>query len=40
VEWQQSPETLLGNVMQLRAVLEETLEQLDREVNPLVVRRA
>jgi histidine phosphotransfer protein HptB len=40
VEWQQSPETLLGNVMQLRAVLEETLEQLDREVNPLVARRA
>jgi histidine phosphotransfer protein HptB len=27
-------------VMQLRAVLEETLEQLDREVNPLVARRA
>jgi histidine phosphotransfer protein HptB len=39
IEWQQSPADLLHNVVQLRSVLEGTLEQLDREVNPLLVRR-
>jgi histidine phosphotransfer protein HptB len=40
IEWHQSPEALLANVIQLRTVLEGTLEQLDREVSPLVARRA
>jgi histidine phosphotransfer protein HptB len=40
VEWHQSPADLLQNVVQLRSVLEGTLDQLDREVNPLIERRA
>jgi hypothetical protein len=40
VEWHQSPESLIENVIQLRATLEETLDQLDREVSPLIARRA
>jgi histidine phosphotransfer protein HptB len=40
VEWHQSPESLIENVIQLRVALEGTLEQLDREVSPLVARRA
>jgi hypothetical protein len=40
IEWHQSPEALIENVVQLRVALEGTLEQLDREVSPLVARRA
>lgn len=39
VEWHQSPDSLIATVMQLRGVFEESLAQLEREVNPLVVRR-
>jgi histidine phosphotransfer protein HptB len=40
VEWHQSPDTMLEQVLQLRITLEATLEQLDREVNPLIARHA
>ena len=40
VEWHQSPESLIAPVMQLRSIFEDSLAQLEREVNPLVVRRA
>ena len=39
VEWHQSPESLIAPVMQLRSIFEDSLAQLEREVNPLVVRR-
>jgi histidine phosphotransfer protein HptB len=39
VEWHQAPELMLEPVMQLRAAFSETMAQLEREVNPLLVRR-
>ena len=39
VEWHQSPDSLIAPVMQLRAIFEDSLAQLEREVNPLVARR-
>jgi histidine phosphotransfer protein HptB len=40
VEWHQSPDVLLEPIMSLRALFDDTLRQLEREVNPLVNRRA
>jgi histidine phosphotransfer protein HptB len=39
VEWRQSPEILLEPVMQLRALFEDSVQQFDKEVNPLMTRR-
>jgi histidine phosphotransfer protein HptB len=39
VERQESPETMLEQVVQLRPLFEETLALLQREANPLVERR-
>jgi hypothetical protein len=40
VEWHQTSDILLEPVIALRAAFEDTLEQLQRDVNPLVMRRA
>jgi histidine phosphotransfer protein HptB len=40
VEWHQTPDNMIEQVLQLRSILETTLDQLDREVNPLVARNA
>ncbi len=40
VEWHQAPDVLLEPVMALRAAFEDSLRQLERDVNPLVMRRA
>ena len=40
VEWHQAPDSLIAPVLQLRSIFEESLAQLEREVNPLAVRRA
>ena len=39
VEWRQSPEVLLEQVMLLRRHFSDTVAQLDREVSPLMARR-
>lgn len=39
VEWRQAPDALLEPVMALKAHFAETLELLDREVNPLLAKR-
>ncbi len=40
VELHQAPDGLLEQVLLLRALFTQTLEQLEREVNPLLIRRA
>jgi histidine phosphotransfer protein HptB len=40
VEWRQAPDALLESVMALKAHFAETLTLLDREVNPLLAKRA
>jgi histidine phosphotransfer protein HptB len=40
VEWRQSPEILLEPVMQLRILFENSVGQFEKEVNPLLTRRA
>ncbi len=39
VEWHQTPEELLPEVVKLRPLFDETLAAFDHEVNPLVERR-
>lgn len=39
VEWHQSPETLLEEVVKLRAIFGETVAAFDHEINPLHVRK-
>ncbi len=40
VEWHQASDILLESVIQLRAAFDDTLAQLERDVNPLAMRRA
>jgi histidine phosphotransfer protein HptB len=40
VEWHQASDLLLEPVLALRAAFDDTLLQLERETNPLVMRRA
>jgi histidine phosphotransfer protein HptB len=40
VEWRQAPDALLESVVALKAHFDETLTLLDREVNPLLAKRA
>lgn len=40
VEWHQSPDTLLEEVVKLRQVFDHTVAIFDQETNPLQVRRA
>lgn len=39
LEWHQSPDSLLEQVVQLRAVFNETVAAFDNETNPLSVRK-
>lgn len=39
LEWHQSPESLLEDVVQLRAVFDRTVAAFDYETNPLLVRK-
>jgi len=39
VEWRQSPDELITEVIKLRPLFEETLAAFDAEINPLVERR-
>lgn len=39
VEWRQTPEELLPQVVKLRPLFEETLDAFEAETNPLVERR-
>ncbi len=39
LEWHQSPESLLEQVVQLRSVFEKTVAAFDYEINPLRVRK-
>jgi HPt (histidine-containing phosphotransfer) domain-containing protein len=40
VEWRQTPDEALPDVVKLRALFDETLLAFERETNPLVERRA
>ena len=39
VEWRQTPDELITDVIKLRPLFEETLAAFDVEINPLVARR-
>ena len=39
VEWRETPDELLPEVVKLRPLFEETMSAFDRETNPLVERR-
>lgn len=39
LEWHQSPETLVEDVVQLRAMFNQTVADFDYETNPLLVRK-
>ncbi len=39
VEWRQSPDTLVTEIVKLRPLFDETLAAFDAETNPLVERR-
>ncbi|CAN5246032.1 hypothetical protein BH09PSE3_BH09PSE3_13820 [soil metagenome] len=39
IEWRQNPDEALPDVVQLRALFDETLAAFERETNPLVERR-
>ncbi len=39
VEWHQSPDGMVEQVLSLRAAFDETVALMDREVNPLAIRR-
>lgn len=39
LEWHQSPESLLEEVVQLRAVFDQTVADFDQETNPLRIRK-
>jgi histidine phosphotransfer protein HptB len=40
VEWHQSPEWLVADVVQLRTMFEETVAMFEREASPLLERKA
>lgn len=39
LEWHQSPDSLLEEVVQLRAMFDQTIAAFDHETNPLLVRK-
>ena len=39
VEWHQSPDSLLEEIVRLRALFDETVLAFDQETNPLLVRK-